>query len=241
MRGTGDYTWIRRTVGYDSLVRWDPTFSTIIPNLAASFEASPDAMTYTFTLREGVRWSDGTPFTSADITFWYTSVLQNEEIDEGIPSWLETSEGDCTVSADGDYTVIFSCPAANGVLLENLAGPRGEQVVSWPAHYLKPFHPDHAAETDLAAAITAEGVETWVELFLKKADWDGNPIFQNVEKPTLNAWILEQPYSGTQVIFQRNPYYWKIDTAGNQLPYIDRVVYEIVQDNEVLLLKGLNG
>jgi peptide/nickel transport system substrate-binding protein len=241
VRGTGDSTWIRRTIGYDSLVRWDPTFSTIIPNLAASFEASPDAMTYTFALREGVRWSDGTPFTAADITFWYTSVLQNDEIDEGIPSWLETSEGDCAVTADGDYTVIFACPTANGLLLENLAGPRGEQVVSWPAHYLKPFHPDHATEADLAAAVTAEGAETWVELFLKKADWDGNPIFQNVDKPTLNAWTVVQPYSGTQVSFERNPYYWKIDTAGNQLPYIDRVVYEIVQDNEVLLLKGLNG
>lgn len=62
----------------------------------------------------------------ADITFWYTSVLQNDEIDEGIPSWLETAEGDCAVTAEGDVTVIFACPAANRLLLENLAGPRGE-------------------------------------------------------------------------------------------------------------------
>ncbi len=241
VRGTGDSTWIRRTIGYDSLVRWDPTFTTIVPNLAESFEVAPDATRYTFQLREGLRWSDGAPFTAADIAFWFTSVLQNEEIDEGLPSWFETSEGDCSVLTEGALTVIFDCPAPNGLLLENLAGTRGEQVISWPKHYLAPFHPDHAAEADLAAAVTAAGAENWVELFLQKADWDGNPIFQNVEKPTLYGWKLEQPYSGTQVSFVRNPYYWKVDTEGQQLPYIDRVVYDIAQDNEVLLLKGLNG
>jgi peptide/nickel transport system substrate-binding protein len=241
VRGTGDSTWIRRTIGYDSLVRWDPTFSTIEPNLAASFEVSPDARTYTFTLREGVKWSDGAPFTAADIQFWYDQVLSNEEIDEGMPSWFETSDGDCAITTEGALTVIFQCPAPNGLLLENLAGTRGEQVISWPRHYLAPFHPDTGDAAAIAAAVEAEGAETWVELFLKKADWDGNPIFQNVEKPTLYAWKLEVPYSGTQVAFTRNPFYWKVDTEGQQLPYIDRVVYDVAQDNEVLLLKGLNG
>jgi peptide/nickel transport system substrate-binding protein len=241
VRGTGDSTWIRRTIGYDSLVRWDPTFSTIIPNLAASFDVSPDATTYTFTLRDGVRWSDGAPFTAADIQFWYDQVLLNEEIDEGVPSWFETSQGDCAIATEGALTVIFRCPAPNGLLLENLAGTRGEQVISWPKHYLAPFHPDTGDAAAIEAAVAAEGAENWVELFLKKADWDGNPIFQNVEKPTLYAWKLEAPYSGTQVAFTRNPYYWKVDPDGQQLPYIDRVVYDIAQDNEVLLLKGLNG
>jgi peptide/nickel transport system substrate-binding protein len=241
VRGTGDSTWIRRTIGYDSLVRWDPTFTTIVPNLAASFEVSADATTYTFTLRDGVKWSDGAPFTAADIQFWYDQVLSNEEIDEGMPSWFETSDGDCAITTEGALTVTFQCPAPNGLLLENLAGTRGEQVISWPRHYLAPFHPDTGDAAAIEAAVSAEGAETWVELFLRKADWDGNPIFQNLEKPTIYAWMLEVPYSGTQVAFTRNPYYWKVDTEGQQLPYIDRVVYDVAQDNEVLLLKGLNG
>jgi peptide/nickel transport system substrate-binding protein len=241
LRGTGDSTWIRRTIGYDSLVRWDPTFTTIVPNLAASYEVSTDAKTYTFRLREGLRWSDGAPFTAADIQFWHDQVLSNEKIDEGMPSWFGTAEGDCSIATEGEFTVTFNCPAPNGLLLENLAGTRGEQVISWPRHYLAPFHPDTGDAASIEAAVAAAGAESWVELFLKKADWDGNPIFQNVEKPTLYAWMLEAPYSGTQVSFTRNPYYWKVDTEGQQLPYIDRVVYDIAQDNEVLLLKGLNG
>jgi ABC-type transport system substrate-binding protein len=177
VRGTGDSTWIRRTIGYDSLVRWDPTFKTIEPNLAAPFEVSPDAKTYTFTLRDGVKWSDGAPFTAADIQFWYDQVLANEEVDEGMPSWFETSEGECAISSEGTLTVIFQCPAPNGLLLENLAGTRGEQVISWPKHYLAPFPVDTGDAAAIEAAIAAEGVETWVELFLKKADWDGSPYF----------------------------------------------------------------
>jgi peptide/nickel transport system substrate-binding protein len=157
LRGTGDSTWIRRTIGYDSLVRWDPTFATIEPNLAACFEVSPDARTYTFTLRDGLKWSDGAPFTAADIQFWYDQVLANEEIDEGMPSWFETSEGDCEITTEGTLTVTFQCPAPNGLLLENLAGTRGEQVISWPRHYLAPFHPDRGDAATIEAAVAAKG------------------------------------------------------------------------------------
>ncbi len=241
VRGTGDSTWIRRTIGYDSLVRWDHTFSEIVPNLAASFEVSEDATTYTFQLRDGVKWSDGTPFTSADILFWHADVNLGDEVGDGVPGWMETAEGDCGVEAPDPLTVRIVCPGPNGLILENIASTRGEQLVAFPRHYLAPFHKAHAAEADLAAAVAAEGVADWVELFRKKADFDGAPLFQNAEKPTLYGWKLSQPYTGTQVGFERNPYYWKVDTEGNQLPYIDRVIYDIAQDNEVLLLKALNG
>jgi peptide/nickel transport system substrate-binding protein len=80
-------------------------------------------------------------------------------------------------------------------------------------------------------------VKTAAELFERRSDTWTNP-----QKPTLNAWLITTPYGqGTRMVAERNPYYFKVDTAGNQLPYIDRVVFDIVQDDQVLLLKVLAG
>ena len=69
LRGGLDNAWIGRTVAYDGLVRYDREWKQIIPNLAESWEVSADSKEYTFKLREGLKWNNGTPFTSADIAF----------------------------------------------------------------------------------------------------------------------------------------------------------------------------
>ena len=78
---------------------------------------------------------------------------------------------------------------------------------------------------------------SWSDQFFRKNDAWNNP-----QKPTLFAWKIERPLTDTQrVTLTRNPYYWKVDTAGNQLPYIDAVTHDVVADKEVMLLKALNG
>jgi peptide/nickel transport system substrate-binding protein len=236
LRGTGDDTWVRRTAGYDSLVRWDLKGAKVVPNLAESFTVSPDSTTFTFKLRDGVRWSDGAPFTSEDLVFWYEDVLKNRDVVGRVPGFLRTAQGDCVLSAEGPLTLIIKCPGPNGLLMDQIAGVVGEQLINWPKHYLRRFHAKYADKAELDRLVAEARVQRWGELFLRRAYQWGN-----VEKPTLFAWKVVQPYAGQRMALERNPYYWKIDTAGNQLPYLDRITYDIAQDNEVLLLKGLNG
>jgi ABC-type transport system substrate-binding protein len=77
---------LRRNIGYEQLLRWTPMWDGILPNVAESYEASEDAMTFTFHLREGLRWSDGEPFTATDVVFWYEDIIMNTDITPNSPS-----------------------------------------------------------------------------------------------------------------------------------------------------------
>ncbi|NJN80820.1 MAG: ABC transporter substrate-binding protein, partial [Caldilineaceae bacterium] len=115
----------------------------------------------------------------------------------------------------------------------------------FPKHYCAQFHAKYNEE-NLDELVAAEGANDWVNLMQTKcAGVEGEPIppnFRNADMPTLYPWKFTTAYGeGTQVVAERNPYYWKVDTEGRQLPYIDRVVLEILEDREVLLLKVLNG
>lgn len=231
--GATDGTHIAVTIGYDSLVRWNPDWTEIIPNLAESFEVSEDATVYTFRLREGVKWSDGQPFTADDIMFWYEAVILNEDLSEIMTAGLETAP-EFEVEKIDDYTVRFTLPEPNGLFLEGLATSQGNSVLGFPRHYLAQFHADYNTDT-LEQLVEENGVEDWIALFDQQSS--------STEAPTLNAWKITTPYDGssTRVVAERNPYYWKVDPEGNQLPYIDRVVYRVVQEADVLVLNTLNG
>jgi ABC-type transport system substrate-binding protein len=236
--GGADTSWLNRTIGYEGLVRWDPQWTQVIPNIAESFTASPDAKEYTFKLREGHRWSDGQPFSADDILFWYEDVSLNKE--------LTPSRGNNppTVEKIDGYTVKFKFERPDGFFLQNLARGGGAYT-AFPAHYLKQFHKRHNT-TNLDQLIQENGADGWVRLFQTKgASIPGTPydaVWQNKDLPTLNAWYLTTPYgAGNRVVAERNPYYFKVDPEGNQLPYLDRVVYDVAQDAQVLVLKALNG
>jgi peptide/nickel transport system substrate-binding protein len=237
--GSGDTLWLQRTIGYENLVRWNPEWTEVIPNVAEAFEASADATNYTFTLREGLRWSDGAPFTADDILFWYEDISLNPELTPN------RGPNPPTVEKIDEYTVRFSFEEPNGLFLQTLATTTGEFATRFPKHYLQQFHPTYNAD-GLEALVTESGAANWVELFQRKgAAISGTPydaIWSNPELPRLHAWTITVPYGeSTQVVAERNPYYFKVDPDGNQLPYIDRVVYEVVQSADVLLLKALNG
>jgi peptide/nickel transport system substrate-binding protein len=244
--GGQDNAWLTRTISYDHLVRWARDWSGVEPNVALAFEANEDGSEYTFRLREGMKWSDGEPFMADDIVFWWNDVATNIDLSPGGPqSWMRVGDEQAVVEKVDDYTVVFRFPVPNGLLLQNLATPDGDHPTRYPMHYCSEFHQDHNAE-GIDELVQAAGVADWVELFrLKCAGVPGTPYdarWQNGDLPTLKPWKLTVPYgAGSQVVAERNPYYWKVDTAGRQLPYIDRVVYDVLEDREVLLLKVLNG
>ena len=134
-------------------------------------------------------------------------------------------------------------PAPYGLFIQQLANANYEPEIA-PAHYARQFHPAYNDNVDQLVA--ESGYTSWVELFQQRVGGPTGSNFApwvNPELPVLHAWQVETPYDGSssQVVAVRNPYYWKVDTAENQLPYLDRVVFPIIGDTEVLKLMVMNG
>jgi len=235
------------TVGWENLVIWKPDFSGVDPNIAESWEVSDDVREYTFHLRKGLKWSDGVEFTADDIMFYIEDLLFHPEVSVNGPSadWLPT-EGKEEFRAEkiDDYTVKFIFANPNGTFLYNLATWSGRHITWFPKHYLSQFHADYNENVaDLVAQ--EEGIEDWVGLLNKKASGpteDTNNFFLYPERPTLFPWVVDQPLGGgTTITMVRNPYYWKVDPEGNQLPYIDTITGYSYQDSEGRTLAMLSG
>lgn len=239
--GGGDQHNMVRLIGTENLVRWSADWSEIKPNIAQSWDVSDDATTFTFRLRDGMRWSDGAPFTADDILFWY-EVFSNDQLTPSKhPNYVGPS-GPVVVTKIDDTTVEFKFGEANGLFLQNMAYGFGYYVVNYPRHYLSQFHADH--NPDVQALVDAEpAASDWVQLFNLKSGPMHTPLFwQNADRPTLHPWHLTNAYGASdRVVAERNPYFWKVDTDGNQLPYIDRLTWDQVEDAESILLKAFNG
>ena len=241
LRGGSDNAWIFRTIANEHLTRWERDWTGVRPNVAESWEINDDSTEYIFKLREGMKWSDGEPFTSGDILFWYEDVLMNEELTPAVPNWLVAGDEPVVIEAVDDYTVKFSFAASNGTLLLQLASANGPPVTSYPRHYMEQFHINY--NENVAAEAEEAGFEDWVAYFQSINNGGCCGYFTDAEMPVLWAWRLTSAYgeNTTTVRAERNPYYWKVDTDGKQLPYIDEVLYDVGNDVETLVLKALGG
>lgn len=237
--GGGD-SEIERTIGYTRLARWNPEWTEVVPDIAESFEVNADATEYTFTLRAGTKWSDGEPFTADDLVFWNEHVLRNTEITPSAPAWLTAGGEPVKVEKIDDNKVVFKFAAPNGLFLMNMATVRGADILAAaPEHYLRQFHKDFNPE-GIDALVSAAGAADWVQLFNNKVGFPGR--WRDLGRPTLDAWVMTSPYSGTtQVVAERNPYYAKVDTEGNQLPYLDRITIDVMEDTQAIILKAISG
>ena len=241
--GGGSLSMLVRYQGYEPLVRFNPEWSAVEPNVAESYSVSPDSKTYTFTLRKGMKWSDGEPYTTEDIRFWYEDIFQDEEaaVTTGQNHWKSGGEvAKLEIVDEQVFKVHFAEPS--GLFAQQIAWAQNDQLSRAPAHYLKQFHLRYNDKAnDLAKAA---GFENWVALFQRENGLDqDNVFFLNSKRPTLNAWKFETaPGEDTErAIAVRNPYYFKVDTAGTQLPYFDKIIYQMVADPQVMLLKTLQG
>jgi peptide/nickel transport system substrate-binding protein len=247
LKGAGDNAWLTRTIGYDYLVRWNREWTEIVPGLAESWSASADASEYTFKLRKGVKWSDGKPFTATDVVFWATDVLNNKEL-TAAPGVQYTAGGKpLTATKVDDYTVVIKFSVPQGLFMQQIASDtNGPDMVRFQAEYCKQFHKTYADPAKLDALIKEAKVETWIQLFQTKVQTPpGSSMdtrWSNLELPVLSAWVITAPYLAKDPVKAvRNPYYWKVDTEGNQLPYIDNIFYDFIEDIQVMALKGAAG
>jgi len=236
--GGADQHVFTRITGYDGLVMWSTDWNEVIPAVASAYEVNADSTEYTFTLRPGHKWSDGAPFTSDDILFYVNDVTLSP---------VGSGQGRIPFTAEAideiTFKIIFEEP--NGLFLQNLCQVDGQVWTQNPKHYLSQFHENYNTE-NLDELISKEGTADWIELFRKKGgSIPGSPVvamWTNPELPRLTGWVPVIPYGvDTRVTFTRNPYYYKVDPEGQQLPYIDKLDYVVTEDVEVLLLKGLSG
>jgi peptide/nickel transport system substrate-binding protein len=197
-------------LSYDALVRYAPDGSEVIPHIAKGWESNDDFTDWSVFLREGLKWSDGEPFTADDIMFWYEHILLNADLNPSVPLWMVNADGStATVEKVDDYTVKWIFAQPNTAFLLDLANKDGadaaiSNLAFVPAHYLEQFHPDFADEADLQAKIDEAGFQTWVELFAVES----MPHLSG-KRPSTAAWVPDGTSVADQV-FQlvRNPYYF---------------------------------
>lgn len=222
----------------------------ITPNFFESYEISDDLKTITFHMRKGIRWSDGAPCTTADVQFWYEDVLKNEKITP-TPGKIYKSGNrvdgtlmELDVVDDYTFRILFDEPGLA------LVASWASYSANWhsfmrPAHYMKQFHVDYADPAELKAMLDEAKLpeEEWWRYFQQRDEgtrtWT-NLLNVDPDYPQLQPWVLERTAPGV-VTYVRNPYYWKVDTEGKQLPYIDRIRVEILSNAEAVTMKILSG
>lgn len=210
--------------GYARLVVYDAEYN-LVPDILRDFEVIEDRV-FTLHLRKGHRWSDGAPFTSDDFKYWWENVANNIELSPGGPSGI-MRQGDTfgSMRFPDAHTVVVEFPKPNPHFLQTLAGARPPFIYR-PAHYMKDFHADFADAEALQKLIDQKRVRGWAPLHNSV---DNMYKFDNPHLPTLQPWVpATTKRKSTRQIFEKNPYYHRIDTRGVQLPYIDVVELSIV-------------
>ena len=204
---------------YEGLVDQNPITGEIKPALAKSWTISENKKEITFTLRDNLKWSDGEPLTAEDVVFTYNDLILNPKIPNNVRDSLRIGESGefPTVEKINDQQVKFTVPEPFAPFLQSTG------ISIMPKHAL------------------AESVE--------KTDSEGKPVFLSKwgvdtppEKIVVNGRYQLAGYSTSErVIFEKNPYYWEEDEQGNQLPYIDRVIWQVVENQDTALLQFRSG
>ena len=220
------------TIG-EGAILLEPLFYSInrIPVVTGSmvfsnFQPNADFSEYEFTLRKGLKWSDGVPLTTADIDYAWNDVLNNVSLYPTFPAWLRTggqgTGGIPTLTIVDEFTYKMTYDAPYPGLSMYLAGNwqwTGNLIK--PKHYLSQFHEKYADAATLAAAVTEAGYDEWYELHGLK---DVNYYNENaIGMPRLDPWIPIE-WAEDRYVLERNPYYGSVDTAGQQLPYFDTYI-----------------
>jgi|Wag4MinimDraft_15_1082655.scaffolds.fasta_scaffold00303_4 peptide/nickel transport system substrate-binding protein len=241
-RGFQADRWGVLKISDERLVFLDKSGGSVIPGIAESWSMSPDGKEFTFKIREGLRWSDGEEVTTEDVRFWYEDVLLNEEITPSIPGWLLAGGKPPKVEIIDKYTFKFIFEVPNPLFIGVLAteGSAAANLhIILPSHYLKKMHPKYTPLSEIEEKAKEAGLTAWYQYFriygIEPDAWLRNP-----DLPVLFPWKVESPNEQYHVLV-RNPYYYKIDPEGNQLPYIDRVVHYYVTDPQITALKVFSG
>ncbi len=244
--GTSDFLSIRHV----NLVRYADDLATIVPNIAKGWEWNDDFTQLTFFLRKGHKWSDGVAFTADDVKFWHDNTALDSKIIEKPKDYVLVGGKTMTVDVIDPQTVRFNLPAPKPGLLNHFAISFAQGFQ--PKHFLGKFHPDINPEADaLAQAAGFDNGLAVIKAYFGNSDWTDtpSPLLNAPDRvanlpadviPTLESHItVTDTTEGRHLV--ANPYFHMVDTQGNQLPYIGEQDEVYINDNEVRILKLVNG
>jgi peptide/nickel transport system substrate-binding protein len=221
--------------GYSRLVCFNEKF-TIEPDILKAVDIE-EGRSFTFHLREGMRWSDGHPFTTEDFRYYWEDVANNKQLSPfGLPTGLFVEGEPPKVEFIDATTVRYSWSKPNPLFLPLLADASPLDLYM-PAHYLEQFHAKYADPKELAKLVKKFSQRNWAALHTLKGHMQRN---DNPDLPTLQPWLNTTYAPAERFVFKRNPYYYRFDEAGHQLPYID-VVDMGIADPRLIPLKVESG
>jgi len=244
--GTSDFLSVRHV----NLVRYSDDLQTIVPNVAKGWKWNKDYTELTFYLRKGQKWSDGVPFTAEDIKFWYDDLEMDPHVFEKPKAYALVGGKPMRVEVIDPETVKFILPAPKPGLLAHFATHFAQAFQ--PKHFLGKFHPKVNPDADKYAQSLGfkDGYDA-IKAYYGNSDWTDTaiPLLNHpdiVKKlpfatmPTLESHIMiKETTEGRHLV--ANPYFFQVDTAGHQLPYISEQDEVFINDHEVRLLKLVNG
>jgi peptide/nickel transport system substrate-binding protein len=216
-----------RLIGYNKHLQFQP-------DILMGFTSEKDSV-FTFHLREGHKWSDGSPFTADDFRYWWEDVILNKTLTPGGGALELRPHGNLPHFEMLDpLTVRYSWEKPNPNFMPALAGPI-PLVIYGPGHYLKQFHKKYQDDFRLSALMQSNRVKKWADLHIKmsRASRPENP-----ELPTLDPWRNTTPLPAEQFVFERNPFFHRIDENGVQLPYIDRFILNVSSSSIIAAKAG---
>jgi len=263
LRSVGTYggTWRRGFLGPadgengnriragDKLLFWNDAGTEVAPQVAKGYEVSADGKVTRLFLRKGMKWSDGAPFTADDFVFWFKEMYANKDLVPVPVPELSIDGKPGRIEKVDETTVDFIFESPYFLFPRLIAGDTqiggGQSRLQSDGRSFGPYAPAHYLRRYLATASTVEaltaeaktnGYQNWVQYFRFKSDWR-----LNRDVPTLAAWKMVQPINGQIWLLERNPYYYVVDTAGNQLPYLDKVQLTLAENPEVINLRAIAG
>jgi peptide/nickel transport system substrate-binding protein len=208
--------------GYARLVGYDENLN-LQPDILEAFDVV-EGRIFTFKIRPGHKWSDGSPLTAEDFRYCWEDVQKNEELSPGgLATYLLIDGKPPLFEILDPLTVRYSWEQPNPDFLQQIAAPQALNMVM-PAAYLKQFHKQYQDEAKLAELVTKHKAKKWSSLHIKMAR-QYRP--ENPELPTLDPWRNRTEPPAEQFVFERNPYFHRVDENGRQLPYIDRVILNV--------------
>jgi peptide/nickel transport system substrate-binding protein len=205
-------SWVTNNVIYKALVAYDNAEQQFVPALAESWETTPDGLTWTFHLRKGVQWSDGEPFDADDVVFTFDTIFDPNVASSIQSEGVQSDGSNPTIEKLDDYDVRFHLKEVNALFLGFVLDG-----------YLIPRHKWETAYK--------EGNFKQILLANTKPD-----VVVGLGPYRLVSFTPDE-----RIVYERNPYYWKVDKDGKRLPYLDRVFFLIVPNNNPWALKMVNG
>jgi peptide/nickel transport system substrate-binding protein len=204
-------TTLSTSMMFEGLTTQNAETLEVEPLLARRWSVSDDGLTWTFYLRKDISWNDGHPFTADDVIFTFEKLIYNDAIPSSARDILTIDGQIFKLRKVNDYTVQFTLPVRFSPFLRAMS----QSIL--PKHRLEKIVED-------GKFAFAWGIDALPEEIV------GTGPFR-----------LKSYYPGERVILERNPHYWKRSEAGHALPYLDGVIMLVVQNENAIILKFIEG